>query len=201
MGSLSRDTQLYVGQLLLLGQGAEEPDLLFAWGLPLVVRFEGRLEVRLDVYVERLRFDGVVGRVVDTRYSASGREMMQVACQLRELGSSVVLLALVLVLHGSSEVVVQLLADFFVLGLDVHQVILSGVEVMLVLTRVVTAVTDTKKEPPQSSHVRETQNFYLLFLHDLSLLVEELQLVVVALSLNASHVFLAALKAAITALD
>ena len=69
----------------------------------------------LNIHVERLRFHGVVGRVVNSRYCASRGQVMEITSQFRELSSGVILLPLVLVLHRCSEMVVQLFADFFVL--------------------------------------------------------------------------------------
>ena len=54
-GSFCGDSELYVCLFLLLGECAEEIDLLLAGRLPLVVRLEGALKVRLDVHIERLR--------------------------------------------------------------------------------------------------------------------------------------------------
>jgi hypothetical protein len=51
--------------VLLLGEGAEEVDLVFAGGLPLVICFEGGLEVRFDVHIECLRLELTIGGVVD----------------------------------------------------------------------------------------------------------------------------------------
>ena len=53
--SLSGDSQLHVRRFLLLSERAEEIDLLFARGFPLVVGLECALEVRLDIDVEGLR--------------------------------------------------------------------------------------------------------------------------------------------------
>ena len=54
MTSLGGDAELHVCLALLLSQRAEEADLLLAGWLPLVVRLEGGLEVRLDVDIEGL---------------------------------------------------------------------------------------------------------------------------------------------------
>lgn len=53
--SLRGDAELDIRFLLLLGERAEEVNLLFARRLPGVVRFESALQMRLDVHVERLR--------------------------------------------------------------------------------------------------------------------------------------------------
>jgi hypothetical protein len=71
--------------------------------------------VGLNIHVERLRFHGVVGRVVNSRHCASRGQVMEITSQFRELSPGVILLPLVLVLHRCSEMVVQLFADFFVL--------------------------------------------------------------------------------------
>ena len=67
-GSFCGDSELYVCLFLLLGECAEEIDLLLAGRLPLVVRLESALEVRFDIYVEGLRLNLRVGRVVDARH-------------------------------------------------------------------------------------------------------------------------------------
>lgn len=53
--SLGRDTELHVCLLLLLRESAEEINLLLAGWLPLIVRLESALKVRLDVHIECLR--------------------------------------------------------------------------------------------------------------------------------------------------
>ena len=151
MGSLSRDTQLYIGLHLLFGEGGEESNFLFAGRFPLIVRFESGLQVSFDVYIEGLGLYSGIGRVVHTRYSTSRSQVMQVTSELAEFSSSVLLLPLVLIVHSSPKVVVQLFADFFVLSLYVHQVVLSGIEIVLVLARIIATVTDTNKVQIQNS--------------------------------------------------
>ena len=52
--SLGGNAELDVCLLLFGSKGAEEIDLLLAGGLPRVVRFEGALEMGLDIDVESL---------------------------------------------------------------------------------------------------------------------------------------------------
>jgi hypothetical protein len=51
--------------VLLFGELSEKSDFVFVRWLPLIVRFKRALEVRLDVYVERLGLKLRVRRVVD----------------------------------------------------------------------------------------------------------------------------------------
>lgn len=53
--SLGGDSKLHSCFGLLHSECAEEINLLLGRGLPLVVRLECAFEMRLDVYVERLR--------------------------------------------------------------------------------------------------------------------------------------------------
>lgn len=156
----------------------------------------------LNIHVERLGLHGVVGRVVHSRDCTSRGQVMEVTSQLGELSPGVILLPLVLILHRRSEMVVQLFADFFVFSLDVRQVVLPGVEIMLVFARVVTTITDTLKVYNHSSQgFEKTNGGYLLFLNNLGLFVEEPELAVVILCLDTSNVLFAALKATEAALD
>ena len=61
---------------------------------------------------------------------------MEVASELGELSTSALLLPLGLSLSCVLMMAVEVSANFFVLGLDMLEVLLSGVEVMLILATV-----------------------------------------------------------------
>ena len=69
--------------------------------------------------------------------------MVKVAGQLSKLGASGILLTLLLLHKLFFVVLVELCADLFVLGFNVVQVLLAGVEVMLILAGVESAVAVT----------------------------------------------------------
>ena len=146
--SLGRDSQLFVSLLLLFGQCAEEADFLLARWLPLVVRFECALEMGLNIDIECLRFEARVRRVVDAWHGLGGGEMVQIASQLCELSPRCLLLPLLLILRADFVVLVQVLPDLLVLGLNMLQVLLSRVEVVLILPAVVATVTKDKESDP-----------------------------------------------------
>ena len=106
---------MYVCLLLLLRQHAEETDLLFGGGFPLVVRLEGVLEVRFYVDIECLRLDCRVRGIVNTGHRARRAQVMQIAGKFREFGASILFLTLMLILKGSSVVIVEFSSNFFVL--------------------------------------------------------------------------------------
>ena len=62
--------------------------------------------------------------------------MVEVASELGELSTSALLLPLGLSLSSVLMMAVEVSANFFVLGLDMLEVLLSGVEVMLILATV-----------------------------------------------------------------
>jgi hypothetical protein len=66
--------------------------------------------------------------------------MVQVAGQLSKFGTCVLFLAFVFFLHAVLVVLSQLRAYFFVLGLHMLKIILTCVEVVLVLARVVATI-------------------------------------------------------------
>ena len=66
--------------------------------------------------------------------------MVEVACELSELGTRALLLPLRFSLSTLLMMAVQVSANFFVLGLDMLQVLLSGIEVMLILATVESTV-------------------------------------------------------------
>ena len=125
---------------LLFGEGAEEVDLLGAGGPPLVIRLERRLEVRLDVHVERLRLQLAVRRVVHTRDRLPLAQVVQVLRQLGELRTRALLLSDLLLTLALLVVGVEEFTDFLVLVLDVLQILFACEEIMLVLSAVVTSV-------------------------------------------------------------
>lgn len=94
----------------------------------------------LDVHVERLRLQLRVRRVVHTRDGPRAGQVVQVASQLCELGARTLLLSLLFVAEALLVVGVQQAAHFLVLPLDVVEVLLPGVEIMLVLPAVVAAI-------------------------------------------------------------
>lgn len=70
--------------------------------------------------------------------------MVQVAGQLGELGASALLLALLLFAPNLLVVIFEVPAHFFVLCLDVLQVLLAGVEVVLPSATVIAAIAANK---------------------------------------------------------
>jgi hypothetical protein len=85
-----------------------------------------------DLDVESLRLDIDEWRVVDSWDGISGDQVMKVACQLGELGSHCLLLALLLLAGQQSLVFGELLPDLLVLCLLMIQVGLPRIEVVLV---------------------------------------------------------------------
>lgn len=69
--------------------------------------------------------------------------MMQVTCQFGKFCSCAVFLSLLFVAKDVAVVVLEVFADLFVLLLDVVEVLLAGVEVVFVLARVVSAITES----------------------------------------------------------
>ena len=105
----------------------------------------------LDLYIECLGFHHCVGSVIHTWDCLSRAQVMQVACKLCELSTSCLLLAFLFLKDHLPLVLLELLAYFFILtkcyvGIDyllrdMVQVVLTCVEIMLVLTTVVSSVT------------------------------------------------------------
>jgi hypothetical protein len=141
---------------LFLGQGPEEVDLVLAWGLPLIIAFKRRLQVRLIVHIERLRLQLTVRRVIDASHRASRGQVVQVSSQLGKLGAGGILLALLLLHELFLVMGVEEGAHLFVLSFDVVEVLLAGVEIVLVLARVETAVAARIMDRV------ETYNFWII---------------------------------------
>ena len=62
--------------MLLLCDFTEELDLLLRSRLPVIIRLERRLQMRLNIHVEGLRLELAVRRVVDTRNDFGGGKVM-----------------------------------------------------------------------------------------------------------------------------
>ena len=77
---------------------------------------------------------------------------MQVAGKLGELGSSTLLLTLLLFLANLAIVIVQVTSHLLVLRLNVLQVLFASVEVMLPSTAVVATVAAHNKIKASDSH-------------------------------------------------
>ena len=131
--------------LLFHRERPEELNLLLVGRPPLIVDLEGRLEVLLDFYIEGLRLDIDEGRVVHSWHGLGRHQVVQVARELRKFRPRRLLLPLLLLDLHLTLVLLQLLTHLFVLVLHVIQVGLACVEIMLVLTTVVAAVTIIKR--------------------------------------------------------
>ena len=142
--SLSCDTELFIRLLLFFGQCAEEPDFLLAWRLPLIVRFECALKMRFDVDVKRLRFEVRIWRIIDTWHCLCRCQVMEISCELRKLCSCSLLLPFLFILCSCLVVFIEIFTHLFILGFNMLQVLLSGVEVMLVLSAVESSIAKEK---------------------------------------------------------
>ena len=70
--------------------------------------------------------------------------MMEISSKFRELCSSSLLLPLLLVLSTCLLILVQVLTNLFILSLNMVEVLLPGIEVVLVLPTVVPPITVNK---------------------------------------------------------
>ena len=122
--------------------------------------------MRFDIYIERLRLQLRIRRVVHARNDLRRSQVMQVRCELVEFCACRLLLELGFLEGGFPCKRLQLLPDLVVLSLDVLKIALPRVEVVLVLTAV---------EAP------------IILLDDLGLLVEKLRLLVFVLQLLPLH--------------
>ena len=120
----------------------------------------------LDVYIERLRLQLRVWRVVHARNDLRRSQVMQVRRQLVEFCARRLLLKLGFLEGGFPSKLLQLLTDLVVLRLDVLEIALPSVEVVLVFPAVEATV---------------------ILLNDLGLLVEELRLLVLVFQLLPLH--------------
>jgi hypothetical protein len=119
LGSLRRDAQLHSVFDLLLGEAAEELNLLCAWGPPLVASLEGGLEVGFDVDVKCLRLQLAVRRVIHSGNRLCRRQVMQILCELAELSARAFLLPDLLLSLQLLRVRVKYFAHICVLVLHV----------------------------------------------------------------------------------
>ena len=142
--SLSCDSELFIRLLLLFGQCAEKSDFLLAWRLPLVVWFECALKVRFDVDVKRLRFEVRIWWIIDTWNCFCWCQVMEISCELRKLCSCSLLLPFLFILCSRLVMLVEILANLFILGFNMLKILLSGVEVMFVLSTVESSVAKQK---------------------------------------------------------
>ena len=70
--------------------------------------------------------------------------MMEISSKFRKLCSSSLLLPLLFVLSTCLLILVQVLTNFFILSLNMVEVLLPGVEVVLILPTVVPPITVNK---------------------------------------------------------
>lgn len=113
--SLGEHVHLLDVFLLLLGEGAEELDLVLAGRAPLVVDLERALQVLLHLHVERRRLHAHKRRVVNARDRLRRHQVVQVARQLGELRPCCLLLALLFLELHVPLVVLEALADLLIL--------------------------------------------------------------------------------------
>ena len=82
---------------------------------------------------------------------------MQVARKFRELCSSGLFMSLLLVLSNLAVVVVQVSPNFFILGLNVKQILLASIEVMFILARVKSTIAKSKSGKQLFSSVMKSE--------------------------------------------
>jgi hypothetical protein len=163
--------------LLFLGKSAEKLDLLLIGWLPLIIHLESALKVLLHLYIEGLWLHIDERWVIDTWDGLCWNQMMQITCQFCKFGTRCLLLAFLFLEWHLALILWQLLSNFFILGLNMIEVGLPGIEVMLVLSWVIATVTKTNKKRlgviimdfynmKNSSITNQTCN--LLFLYDFS---------------------------------
>ena len=92
--------------------------------------------MRLDVHVERLRFQLRIWGIVDAGHTLSGGQVMKVAGKFTKLGSCAILLSLAFFHELFFVVRVEDGPNFFVFLLDMLEVLLTSIEVMLVFSAV-----------------------------------------------------------------
>ena len=131
--------------LLLQGQCTEKLNLLLVRGLPLIVHLECRLEVLLNFDVESLRLDIDKRWVVHTWDGLGGNQVMKVAGEFSKLSACCLLLSLLLLEVHLALVLLKLLTHLLILVLHVTQVGLACIEIMLVLSAVITSITTLRR--------------------------------------------------------
>ncbi len=131
--------------LLLQRQSTEELNLLLVGRLPLIVNLECRLKVLFNFHIECLRLNIYEWGIVNTWNGFCGHQVMKIACELSELSTRCLLLTLLFLDVHLTLVLLKLLAHLLVLVLNVAQIGLACIEVMLVLSAVVTSVTISRR--------------------------------------------------------
>ena len=131
---------IFHGSNLLLGQLLEEGNLLFTCWFPIVICLKGTLQMCLYVNIESLRLKLWIRRVVNSRNSFGTWKMMQISSKLVEFCPGCLLLEFNFLKRSFVSKFFKLFSDLLVFRFNVIKIRFSSIEIVLVLSRIVTSI-------------------------------------------------------------
>ena len=125
---------------LLFWQFLEESNFLFACWFPIVIGLEGALQMSLYINIESLRLKLWIRRVVNSRNSFGTWKMMQISSKLVEFCPGCLLLEFNFLKRSFVSKFFKLFSDLLVFRFNVIKIRFSSIEIVLVLSRIVTSI-------------------------------------------------------------
>ena len=107
---------------------------------PVIIGLECALEMCFYIDIESLRFDLRIWWVIHSRNCFSRSQMMKIRCKLMEFSTGCLFLKFSLFKSRLATEFIQLLSYFFVFGDHMIQIALPGVEIMLILSTIISSV-------------------------------------------------------------
>ena len=125
---------------LFLWQFLEECNFLFTSWFPIVVCLEGALKMSFYINIESLRLKLWIRWVVNSRNSFGTWKMMQISSKLVEFCPGCLLLEFNFLKRSFVSKFFQLFSDLLIFRFNVIKIRFSSVEIVLILSRIVTSV-------------------------------------------------------------